>query len=401
MPLLLRLKPGREKSLRQRHPWIFSGAIAAADGELRSGDTVNVLAADGAFLAQRGVLPELADSRARLDVRSARTRRRRLLRAARRSRSRGASADARCAPHRVPARPRRIRRPARRGRRSLCGHRRAAAARRPAPSAGATRSSRRSSAATAAACVVRALGCRRAQARRPLAAHRRRAYGALAERVTLRRGRTRLSRRRRRAARRPGSISTSAPNRAAVRRLAAGREVLNVFCLHGRLHAGGARRRCDARASRSTARRERSRSRAKTSRCNRRAAGRPRAMVRGRRLRGTAKAARPGRRFRHGRARSAEVRADRGARRARGARVQGRQPARVEAAAPGRPARDVFVLGGHRRRVSSARSSPAPRRMRARTPRSSATFGAGADHPVALAFPEGDYLKGLLLRKAS
>ena len=27
-------------------------------------------------------------------------------------------------------------------------------------------------------------------------------------------------------------------------------------------------------------------------------------------------------------------------------------------------------------------------------------FGASADHPVALAFPEGEYLKGLLLRKA-
>jgi len=28
-------------------------------------------------------------------------------------------------------------------------------------------------------------------------------------------------------------------------------------------------------------------------------------------------------------------------------------------------------------------------------------FGASADHPVALAFPEGEYLKGLLIRKAS
>ncbi len=28
-------------------------------------------------------------------------------------------------------------------------------------------------------------------------------------------------------------------------------------------------------------------------------------------------------------------------------------------------------------------------------------FSASADHPVALAFPEGEYLKGLLLRKAS
>ncbi len=27
-------------------------------------------------------------------------------------------------------------------------------------------------------------------------------------------------------------------------------------------------------------------------------------------------------------------------------------------------------------------------------------FGASADHPVALAFPEGEYLKGLLIRKA-
>jgi 23S rRNA (cytosine1962-C5)-methyltransferase len=27
-------------------------------------------------------------------------------------------------------------------------------------------------------------------------------------------------------------------------------------------------------------------------------------------------------------------------------------------------------------------------------------FGPSADHPVALNFPEGDYLKGLLVRKA-
>jgi 23S rRNA (cytosine1962-C5)-methyltransferase len=27
-------------------------------------------------------------------------------------------------------------------------------------------------------------------------------------------------------------------------------------------------------------------------------------------------------------------------------------------------------------------------------------FGASADHPVALAFPEGEYLKGLLIRKS-
>ena len=45
------LKPGREKSLRHRHPWIFSGAIARVEGDPASGDTIAVVASDGAFLA--------------------------------------------------------------------------------------------------------------------------------------------------------------------------------------------------------------------------------------------------------------------------------------------------------------------------------------------------------------
>jgi 23S rRNA (cytosine1962-C5)-methyltransferase len=45
------LKPGRDKSLRHRHPWIFSGAIASVEGNPASGDTVSVVAPDGAFLA--------------------------------------------------------------------------------------------------------------------------------------------------------------------------------------------------------------------------------------------------------------------------------------------------------------------------------------------------------------
>ena len=45
------LKPGREKSLQRRHPWIFSGAIARVDGKPQSGDTVAVHAASGEFLA--------------------------------------------------------------------------------------------------------------------------------------------------------------------------------------------------------------------------------------------------------------------------------------------------------------------------------------------------------------
>ena len=46
------LNPGREKSLRHRHPWIFSGAIERMEGEPGFGDTVAVVAHDGAFLAR-------------------------------------------------------------------------------------------------------------------------------------------------------------------------------------------------------------------------------------------------------------------------------------------------------------------------------------------------------------
>ena len=48
---VLRLKAGRERSLRRRHPWVFSGAIDTVSGQLASGATVRVEAADGAFLA--------------------------------------------------------------------------------------------------------------------------------------------------------------------------------------------------------------------------------------------------------------------------------------------------------------------------------------------------------------
>ena len=48
---IVRLKPGRDRSLRQRHPWLFSGAIAAVEGAPASGATVEVRAADGDFLA--------------------------------------------------------------------------------------------------------------------------------------------------------------------------------------------------------------------------------------------------------------------------------------------------------------------------------------------------------------
>ncbi|MFH1985078.1 MAG: class I SAM-dependent methyltransferase [Pseudomonadota bacterium] len=46
------LKKGREKSLHLRHPWLFSGAIAQIKGSPVSGDTVRVTDASGTF---RGV----------------------------------------------------------------------------------------------------------------------------------------------------------------------------------------------------------------------------------------------------------------------------------------------------------------------------------------------------------
>ncbi len=51
------LKPGREKSLFRRHPWVFSGAVARMEGNPESGDTVAVRAADGKFLATAAYSP--------------------------------------------------------------------------------------------------------------------------------------------------------------------------------------------------------------------------------------------------------------------------------------------------------------------------------------------------------
>jgi 23S rRNA (cytosine1962-C5)-methyltransferase len=53
----LTLNPGREKSLLRRHPWVFSGAIARMDGDPSSGETVNLIAADGQFLALAAFSP--------------------------------------------------------------------------------------------------------------------------------------------------------------------------------------------------------------------------------------------------------------------------------------------------------------------------------------------------------
>ena len=47
----LSLKPGREKSVLNRHPWLFSGAIARVEGEPQPGALVQVLDSNGRFLS--------------------------------------------------------------------------------------------------------------------------------------------------------------------------------------------------------------------------------------------------------------------------------------------------------------------------------------------------------------
>ena len=51
------LKPGREKSLHRRHPWVFSGAIERVEGEPAPGDTVDVVGAGGELLARAAYSP--------------------------------------------------------------------------------------------------------------------------------------------------------------------------------------------------------------------------------------------------------------------------------------------------------------------------------------------------------
>ena len=52
----LRLKPGKDKSLLRRHPWVFDGAIATGSGD--AGETMRIESADGRFLAWAAYSPQ-------------------------------------------------------------------------------------------------------------------------------------------------------------------------------------------------------------------------------------------------------------------------------------------------------------------------------------------------------
>ena len=108
-----------------------------------------------------------------------------------------------------------------------------------------------------------------------------------------------------------------------------------------------------------------------------------------------------GAQLRPDRPRPAEVRADRGAGEERGARLQGHQPAaRFKLLAPGGLLATFSCSGGVSAELfqsivaGAALDAGADAKIIER-------FGAAADHPVALEFPEGEYLKGLLLLKSS
>ena len=57
-PAIVVLKPKREKSLLNRHPWVFSGAIARTAGSPEPGATVEIRAADGRWLGQGAYSPK-------------------------------------------------------------------------------------------------------------------------------------------------------------------------------------------------------------------------------------------------------------------------------------------------------------------------------------------------------
>ena len=57
MPATVILKPGKDQSPRRRHPWIFSGAIARVEGDVREGEAVRVAAASGELLGTGHLSP--------------------------------------------------------------------------------------------------------------------------------------------------------------------------------------------------------------------------------------------------------------------------------------------------------------------------------------------------------
>jgi len=61
----LMLKSGKEKSLLRRHPWLFAGSVERLEGRAKPGDTVDIVSAEGRWLA-RGSYSPVSQIRARV-----------------------------------------------------------------------------------------------------------------------------------------------------------------------------------------------------------------------------------------------------------------------------------------------------------------------------------------------
>lgn len=53
----LAIKPGREKSILRRHPWVFASALQTPDAQTASGSTVSLVDSKGQFLARASFSP--------------------------------------------------------------------------------------------------------------------------------------------------------------------------------------------------------------------------------------------------------------------------------------------------------------------------------------------------------
>lgn len=54
------LKPGKERALLRRHPWVYATGVASLRGKPKSGETVRVVDSKGKFLAWAAFSPESA-----------------------------------------------------------------------------------------------------------------------------------------------------------------------------------------------------------------------------------------------------------------------------------------------------------------------------------------------------
>lgn len=54
------LKPGREKSILRKHPWVFSGAVRNITGDPKTGDVIDVCDSAGTFLGRGAYSPHSA-----------------------------------------------------------------------------------------------------------------------------------------------------------------------------------------------------------------------------------------------------------------------------------------------------------------------------------------------------